>query len=60
METNLLLANIHFVESDFDSACKLFIKIQTLNHCPNILFKVVNFSQINHINTLNDWQHKAN
>ena len=26
----------------------------------NILFKVVNFSQINHINTLNDWQHKAN
>jgi len=26
----------------------------------NILCKVVNFSQINHINTLNDWQHKAN
>ena len=41
METNLLLANIHFIESDFDSSCKLFMKIQTLNQCPNILFKVV-------------------
>ena len=28
METNLLLANIHFVESDFDSSCKLLMKIQ--------------------------------
>ena len=41
METNLLLANIHFIESDFDSCCKLFMKIQTLNQCPNILFKVI-------------------
>ena len=41
MESNLLLANIHFIESDFDSSCKLFMKIQNLNQCPNILFKVV-------------------
>ena len=41
MESNLLLANIHFIESDFDSSCKLFLKIQNLNQDPNILFKVV-------------------
>ena len=43
IDSNLLLANIHFIESDFDSSNKLFLKIQSLNQCPNILFKVIQY-----------------
>ena len=43
IDSNLLLANIHFIESDFDSSCKLFAKIQSLNQCPNILFKIIQY-----------------
>jgi tetratricopeptide (TPR) repeat protein len=43
IDTNLLLANIHFVESDFDSSSKLFLKIQNFNQDPNIFFKVIQY-----------------
>ena len=43
IDTNLLLANIHFIESDFDSSTKLFMKIQSFNQCPNVLFKIIQY-----------------
>ena len=43
IDTNLLLANIHFIESDFDSSTKLFLKIQSFNQCPNVFFKIIQY-----------------
>ena len=43
IDTNLLLANIHFVESDFDSSSKLFLKIQNFNQDPINFFKIIQY-----------------
>ena len=43
IDTSLLLANINFIESDFDSATKLFLKIQNYNQCPNVFFKLIQY-----------------
>ena len=60
IDTNLLLANIHFVESDFDSSSKLFLKIQNFNQDPNIFFKVIQYFDLSKMNSefINKWKKK--
>ena len=55
IDTNILLANIHFIESDFDSSNKLFNKIQSINQCPNILFKIIQY-MTNIFNYMNKYE----
>lgn len=41
IDANIILANINFIESDFESCTKLFLKVQNINQEPDILFRVV-------------------
>ena len=59
IESNLILANINFIESEFEESSKLFNKIQTINQDPSYLYVIVK-NMTNIFNYMNKFEEEIN